>query len=129
MQKYRFNIGRFELLFGTDYIGSYCLEGPIHFGIAIGPGARTGNRPNASSDSTMTWRITMLYKSCDPMYQFLFFLVYEVYYVFMGFFTWKFSIEAILESLIQSIKILSNTKNRYFSEITLSFFVFSNSLS
>src|SRR5436190_16211698 len=28
MQKYRFNIGRFGLLFGTDYIGSYCLEGP-----------------------------------------------------------------------------------------------------
>src|SRR5437667_291389 len=28
MQKYRFNIGRFRLLFGTDYIGSYCLEGP-----------------------------------------------------------------------------------------------------
>src|SRR5437667_10891061 len=50
MQKYRFNIGRFGLLFGTDYIGSYCLEGPIHFGIGIGPGARTGtNRPNASS--------------------------------------------------------------------------------
>src|SRR5205809_2331078 len=50
MQKYRFNIGRFGLFFGTDYIGSYCLEGPIHFGIGIGPGARTGtNRPNASS--------------------------------------------------------------------------------
>ena len=28
MQKYRFNIGQFGLLFGTDYIGSYCLEGP-----------------------------------------------------------------------------------------------------
>ena len=28
MQKYRFNIGRFGLFFGTDYIGSYCLEGP-----------------------------------------------------------------------------------------------------
>src|SRR5213078_2037598 len=53
MQKFRFNIGRFGLFFGTDYIGSYCLEGPIHFGIGIGPGARTGtNRPNASSDCT-----------------------------------------------------------------------------
>src|SRR5438552_5871320 len=28
MQKYRFDIGRFGLLFGTDYIGSYCLERP-----------------------------------------------------------------------------------------------------
>src|SRR5437773_1331783 len=28
MQKFRFNIGRFGLFFGTDYIGSYCLEGP-----------------------------------------------------------------------------------------------------
>src|SRR5437762_1083429 len=55
MQKYRFNIGRFGLFFGTDYIGSYCLEGPIHFGIGIGPGARTGtNRLNASSDTAAT---------------------------------------------------------------------------
>src|SRR5438477_3857165 len=35
MQKFRFNIGRFGLFFGTNYIGSYCLEGPIHFGIGI----------------------------------------------------------------------------------------------
>src|SRR5205809_4522417 len=28
MQKFRFNIGRFGLFFGTDYISSYCLEGP-----------------------------------------------------------------------------------------------------
>src|SRR5437773_8265835 len=50
MQKFRFNIGRFGLFFGTDYIGSYCLEGPIQFGIGIGPGVRTStNRPNASS--------------------------------------------------------------------------------
>ena len=62
MQKYRFNIGRFGLLFGTDYIGSYCLEGPIHFGIGIGPGVRTGtNRPNASS------AYSLLPKYCDEI--------------------------------------------------------------
>ena len=36
---------------GIDSIGSYPLQGPIHFGIGIGPGARTDpNRPNANYD-------------------------------------------------------------------------------
>ena len=67
MQKYRFNIGRFGLFFGTDYIGSYCLEGPIHFGIGIGPGARTGtNRPNAISDGDLIVSLPIHAILCSP---------------------------------------------------------------
>src|SRR5436190_2011450 len=59
MQKYRFNIGRFGLLFGTDYICSYCLDRSTSVSVSV-----QGREP------VRTDRMPALHISQTPVFQY-----------------------------------------------------------